>query len=393
MRPAATASFLTPAPKGRTARKFRYGARGILGAVPPSERQRARRRALSWLLLAAAMVAGAAFVFWRSRHAVPPEPPLVEPLSVVPAGPAFVLTVDVARLRRTALGRELIGKELARLATAQARPARERCESALSAEVDRLAIAVPANDPKASTSTPATLGVIAAGRFHKDPALRCAAGTAGNLDATVRATIGSFETRRDPRTAREVAAREGLLIESDATYFRALLDRAEQQQARTTEAEDARDRLHAELRRVVGQNAPIVLSLVLPRGWLAQLLGDPEAEASPFAEIRAAALRVEVADTFTVSGTLRCDQAEACARLERFLAALKSDLGALNVGGAASLLGKLSLVRRDAALDFSGTFGPTDLDQLNAVALPPAAPPSAPLPAASGPPPRQSSPP
>lgn len=319
-------------------------------------------------------------MLWRGRHATPPEPPLVEPLSVVPAGPAFVLTVDVARLRATALGRDLIGKELARLATAKDRPAGDRCESALSADVDRLAVAVPANDPQAATVAAATFGVIAAGRFHKDPALRCAAGSSGNLDATVRSTIGSFETRRDPKTTREVAAREGLLVQSDGAYFRALLDRAEQRQLKTTEAEDTRDRLHAELRRVVGQNAPILASLVLPPGWLAQLLGDPEAEASPLADIRAAALRVEVADDFTIAGTIRCDRDDACARLEHFLSTLKADLGAVNAGGALSLLGKLSLTRRGAALDFSGTFGAADLDQLNTVAMPsaPSARPSPP---------------
>jgi len=362
--------LLRAAPASRTARKFRCSARGILASVRPTERQRARRRAFAWLLAAAAIVAGALFVLRRNRHATPPDLRLVEPLSVVPAGPAFVLTVDVARLRATALGRELIGKELARLATAKDRPPGERCESALSADVDRLAVAVPANEPKAATVAPASFGVIAAGRFQKDPALRCAAGSSGNLEATVRSTIGSFETRRDPKTTREVAARDGLLVQSDGAYFRALLDHAEQRQLKSTEAEDTRDRLHAELRRVVGQNAPIVASLVLAPGWLAQVLGDPAAEASPLAEIRAAALRAEVADDFTLAGTIRCERDDACARLERFLSTLKGDLGAVKAGGALSLFGKLSLTRRGAALDFSGTFGPADLDQLNTVAAP-----------------------
>jgi hypothetical protein len=325
---------------------------------------------LSWLLAAAALVAAAGFVLWRSRGSTPTQPPLVDPLSVVPAGPAFVLTVDVARLRATALGRELIGKELERLASAKARPAGERCESALSAEVDRLAVAVPAGDKSGAPATAASLGVIAAGRFREDAALRCAAGSSGNLDATVRSTIGSFDTRRDPKTMREVAARDGLLVQSDGAYFRALLDRAEQRQLHATEAEDARDRLHAELRRVVGRNAPIVASLVLPPGWLAQLLGDPAASASPLAEIRAAALRVEVAANFTLTGTLRCDRDDACARLEHFLTTLKSDLSALNATFALPLLGKLSLVRRGPALDFSGTFDSADLAQLDAFTLP-----------------------
>jgi hypothetical protein len=377
MRAAATASFLPLGSCGQNSAKIPVGRAWHTRRVPSSERLRARRRALSWLLAAAAVIAGALFALWRGSQGTASDPPLLEPLSVVPAGPAFVLTVDVARLRGSALGRELIGKELAQLAPAMTGAAGEHCESTLSSDIDRLAVAVPANEPQA----PATFGVIAAGRFQKDPALRCAAGSSGNLEGTVRSTIGAFDTLRDPKTTREVAARDGLLVQSDGPYFRALLDRAEQRQPKTTEAEDARDRLHAELRRVVGQNAPIVASLVLPPGWLARMLAEPSAEASPLAEIRAAALRVEVASDFTLAGTIRCDRDDACARLEHFLSALKNDLGALNAAGALSLLSKLSLARRGAALDFSGTFGAVDIDQLNSVAMTSAA--SSPSPAPS----------
>jgi hypothetical protein len=335
------------------------------------ERQRARRRAALWLLAAGAVVLGAVFALQRSRGAQPPGPPLVDPLSLVPAGPAFVLTVDVARLRTTDLGRKLVGMELERLVTPKGGAPWHDCQPLLSAEVDRLAVSVPSVDTtlgRAATSG-ATPGVIAAGRFLKHRALMCALGSAGSLDATVSTTIGSFDTRRDPRTTREVAARDGLLVESEGAYFRALLDRAEQAHTRTTKAEDTRDKVHAELRRIVGKNAPIVASLVLSHGWLPSMLGDPAAEASPLADIRAAALRLELTTSFALAGTLLCERDEPCARLEHFLTTLRTDLVVLNPD-AATLLNKLTLVRDGTSLNFSGTLDLADLDHLSALASP-----------------------
>jgi len=345
------------------------------------ERQRARRRAALWLLAASALLLATLFLLQRSRGAAPPAPPLIEPLSLIPAGPAFVLTVDVARLRTTALGRSLVGKQLERLAPRKDGAPWDGCEPKLSAQVDRLAFSVPAAEPSGNgASAPSTtLGVIAAGRFRKDAALMCVLGTSGSLDATVLTTIGSFATRRDPRTTREVAARDGLLIQSDGPYFRALLDRAEQHGPRITEAEATRDKLHAELRRLVGQNAPIVASLVLPHGWLSAALSDPTAEASPLADIRAAALRLDVGTALTLAGTIHCDRDDSCTRLERFLTTLRTDLAPLDAD-AATLLAKLTLTRHGPTLDFSGTLTLADLDHLGTLASPTPAPSTAPAP-------------
>jgi len=346
------------------------------------ERQRARRRALLWLLAAGALVLGAAFALHRSRGMGLPPPPLVEPLSLVPAGPAFVLTVDVARLRTTDLGRKLVGSELGRLAAKKGGAPWNDCQPLLGAEVDRLAVSVPSVEAALNHPSGATLGVIAAGRFPKHRALMCALGSAGSLDATVSTTIGSFDTRRDPRTSREVAARDGLLVQSDGAYFRALLDRAERAHTRTTKAEDTRDKVHAELRRLVGQNAPLVASLVLSQGWLPTLLGDPAAEASPLANLRAAALRLELTSTFAVAGTLLCERDEPCVRLEHFLTLLRSDLGTLDPDLAA-LLAKLTLERDGASLNFSATLTLADLDRLSILASPAPTPSSLPAPARS----------
>jgi hypothetical protein len=337
------------------------------------ERQRARRRAVLWFLAALALIAVSLFVLHRSRDAQAPARPLVDPLSLVPPGPAFVLTVDVARLRTTDLGKKLIGSQLARLANRKTRAPWDDCQPMLSGELDRLVIAVPGADldPNARVSEP-TVGVIASGRFRKDPALLCVQGSSGFVN-TVRTTIGSFDTLRDRRTTREVAARDGLLVHGDGTYFRTLLDCAEQHCPPSAPLQTTRDQLHSELRRLFGRDAPIVVTLVLPQGWLPAVLADPSAAASPLADIRAAALRLEVTAALTFAGTLRCDRDDSCTRLEHFLTTLRTDLATLDPTLAAFFT-KLTLTRQGPALDFSGTLTLADLDQLSALLSPPTPP-------------------
>ena len=340
------------------------------------ERQRARRRAALWFLVALALLAASLFVLQRSRHEKPPAPPLVDPLSLVPPGPAFVLTVDVARLRTSELGQKLIGSQLERLAHRHTRAPWDDCRPMLNNELERLAIAVPTGNGNGAAASDPSVGVIAAGRFRKSDILLCAQGSTGFAN-TARTTIGSFDTLRDRRTTHEVAARDGLLVHGDGAYFRTLLDCAEQRCPPAASAESTRDQLHSELRRLFGRDAPIVLTLVLPQGWLPAVLADPAAAASPLADIRAAALRLEVTTTLAIAGTVRCDRDESCARLDHFLTTLRADIASLDPQMAA-LLAKLTLARTGAALDFSGTLSLADLDQLSALLSPASAPSAAP---------------
>lgn len=315
-----------------------------------AERTRARRNALYWFLLAAAIIGGAVVLFLRDRGPIRPETPSVDPLALVPPGPAFVLTVDVARLRGDAGVAELLGRELERFDAGAERAAFSDCVPKLSGDVERVAVAV---------SHASAFALIATGRFKRAAALECAVASVGN-GAAVRTTIGSFETVRDPKKSGEFAARDGLLVVSDGDYFRAVLDRAEGHQPAAATPDD-RDRLHAELRRTVGQGAPVIASLVLPRGWLGTLMGDAEAERSPLAVLRTAVLRANVGNGLDVAGTVVCENEADATRLERFLTTLRADLGGERVEGALALLTALAIVRRGAALDFSGRVDATEL--------------------------------
>jgi len=326
-----------------------------------AERTRARRIALYWLLFAAAVVTGAAVLLVRERAFLRPEAPSVEPLALVPPGPTLLLTVDVARLRADPQAAQVFGRELGRFDAGAGRAAWSECVPKLSGDIARVAVAV---------TNASSFAAIAVGRFTKAAALACARASVGN-GAALRTTIGSFETVRDPQKSGELAARDGLLVVSDGDYLRAVLDRAEGQRDAAAAPND-RDRLHAELRRTVGQGAPIVLSVVLARGWLGGLLGDPEAERSPFAVVRTAALRANVTSgpdanrtsALDVNGSVACENEADAARLERFLTTLRADLGAEHADGALALLSALTLVRHGAALDFSGRVALSDAVKL-----------------------------
>jgi hypothetical protein len=328
-----------------------------------AERRRARRNALYWFLLAAAIIAGAALLFTFDRTPKVPDAPSLEPLSLVPPGPAFVLTLDITALRANPAAEAFLGAELERLDAGTGGPAWGECVPKLNRDVARVAVA---------GTSPASFAVIASGRFQKGAALACAQASVGN-GAAIRTTIGSFETLRDPKKKGELAARDGLLVVSEGDYFRAVLDRAEARREAPA-APDERDRLHAELRRTVGQGAPVIATVVLPRGWLASSLGDPEAERSPLAAIRTLALRANVTNAAELAGTIACENEPDATRLEHFFATLRADLGAERLEGALSLLTALKVVRRGALLEFSGRLSPDDLTRLAPRSAPSARP-------------------
>ncbi|HEV8548558.1 MAG TPA: hypothetical protein VGQ57_06010 [Polyangiaceae bacterium] len=333
-----------------------------------SERAKARRHALYWVVAALALVLAAFAVLRRGLSATSNGASAVaDPLSLVPPGPAFVLTVDVMRLRASPFGAELLGKGLERLNPRGAEGAVRSCQSLLGG-LERLAVSMPAGDA-ANAPAAASFGVVGAGHFSKTAVLDCARATAGGRDA-VPTTIGSFDTLRVPEKSGELAARDGLFVVSDGDYFRALLDRAEGHPGRASAGSAARDGLHAELRRVIGQSAPIVATLTLEPGWLSRMAGDPEADRSPLAALRAAALRANVTRELELSGMLATTSDDDAARVERFFTNLKSDLGPLATTGALGLLSKVALVRHGSELDFSGKLSLADLETL----APPAAP-------------------
>jgi hypothetical protein len=328
----------------------------------------------SWRLasaLAATLVVVAASFGWffTRRQARAPVQRRVNALAIVPPGPALVVTIDVARLRGLSTGRALLGRSLAELGDTA-------CESALAANIDELTLALP-GDAAREGAAPDALALIGSGRFSGGDVASCAEARVRSAHGDpVRTPIGSFTSVRDRRKSGEVAARDGLLVVSDGLYLRELIEGADGPRPDGTPAEHERDELHAELRRVVGQGAPIIATLALPPGWLSRALADPSADLSPLATIRSAAVRANVASDIELTGLLACDGSDPCAHLERFLGSARSDL-ASSWPEAAPLLARLTFTRAAARIDFSAHLTPEDVSRLSSTAPPAASQPPA----------------
>jgi hypothetical protein len=316
----------------------------------------AKRRAVVAvaLVFGLALALDAARVAYR-REAAPKPAPALRPLAVVPPGPALVVSVDVRRLRATRAGEALLGKSIAELAG-------KTCESAVFADIDELVLALPGE--AAGAASPGALGLVASGHFAGANVVACAERRVrARGGEPMKTTIGSFASVRDRRHVGEIAARDGLLVVSDGSYLRDLLDAADGHRADGTPAERERDQLHAEFRRVVGRGAPIVATLALPEGWLARTLADPEAELSPLATLRTAALRADVNAEVDVAGVIGCRDADGCERLERFFGAARADLATL-LPGSAELLNRLELRRENARLELTARASTAELAKL-----------------------------
>ena len=280
-----------------------------------------------------AVGAALALVAWRARAPqpkalLPSGPPPLAPLAIVPPGPAFVLSVDLKRLRASPAGRALLGRGLFELTG-------QPCQGQLAGDVDEVVLALPA-ESKPGRAGAEGFGLIAAGRFQGSAVAACAAQQIrARHGDPVQTRIGSFASVRDRHQTAEVSARDGLLVVSEGAYLRELLDGAEGQRGEGSEAERARDSLHAELRRVFATDSPVSATLALPNGWLSQALGEPGAELSPLSAARSAALRNA-----------------------------RSDLQTL-LPEAAALLGRITFTRKGARIDFSAHLRAEELGKLS----------------------------
>jgi hypothetical protein len=304
-----------------------------------------------------AIIAAAAFMLWRDRAQSTGGTSGLRPLTIVPPGPALVLSVDLARLRGAKSGQALLGRGLAALQG-------DACEKLVLHDADELVLTIPSGQ-RLERSSPDSFALIATGHFLGHSVAGCAErGIAARKGQAVRTTIGGFTSVRDRRRSGEVAARDGLLVVSDGEYLRELLDGAEGRRAEGSPEERERDRLHAELRRSFGRDAPFVLTLALPDGWLEQALGDPTVERSPLATLRSAALRAEIGADIELSGLVACDDPGRCEALERFLNDARRDLHALLGPDAGRALDAITLNRKDARLELSARLRTDDVTKL-----------------------------
>jgi hypothetical protein len=290
-------------------------------------------RGYHFILLALALAFLAAALVVRKPWSGGPEPPRLAPLAVIPPGAAFVLDVDVARLKTSAAG-----TELSRLGWARFAPAGSNEEFQPLRDVDEIVLVVPGSARLAHERNvsfePDAVAVVASGRFTgkavADAAVERIRARGGEPSRT---TLGTFESVRDLRGTGEVAARDGLLILSDGSYLRAVLAAAEGKRSDGSESERTRDRVHSELRRTFGRGAPVTATLTLPDGWLEAAFGDPDVRRSPLSLVRSAAARVNVQRTVDLDVLLICSNADDCSRVAAFLRDMRDDLER-NLGAA-----------------------------------------------------------
>jgi hypothetical protein len=284
-------------------------------------------RGYHWILLSLSLAFLAAALVIQKPWSGRPETPRLAPLAVIPAGAAFVMHVDLARLKASAAG-----TELSRLGWARFAPPGPSAAFQPLRDVDEIVVAVPGSarfsDERNAAFAPDSVAVVASGRFTgkaaADAAVERIRARGGEPS---RMTLGSFESVRDIRGTGEVAARDGLVILSDGSYLRylrALLAAAEGKRGDGNESERTRDLVHSELRRTFGGGAPVTATLTLPDGWLEAAFGDPDVRRSPLALVRSA-------------------NVDDCSRVATFLRDVRKDLE--------SHLGAATVFRRFAESD------------------------------------------
>jgi hypothetical protein len=309
-------------------------------------------------LLLVAVLALIALVVVKRREPstrAPGRPASLSPLALVPRGPAFVMTVDVARLRASpfapAFARFGLMELVGTTATCRFDPLRDLSELVITSAGLPSGATVTRPGTPGESSAPAA--VIGAGRFAGRDVADCAsariAARGGQASVT---TLGSFSSVRDRELPAEVAARDGLLVLSEGRYLRDILDIAEGRSSQGSELDRLRDHLHAELRRTFGRGAPVLATVVVPEGWIARAFG-PDAQASPLAAIRSAALRVEVGERISIAVFLGCLSEKDCLPVVEFLRDTSRSVAPLLGPEGARLLGSVSLQQERERIELS----------------------------------------
>jgi hypothetical protein len=268
----------------------------------------------------------------------------LRPLALVPPGAAFVMSVDVSRLRASpfapALARFGIAELMGTSKTCHFDPLRDLTEVVVASPGLPAGATFPAPGADAASSPAAVIGT---GRFGGRAVADCASARIAERGGKASVTnLGSFASVRDRDLAAEMAAKDGLLVLSEGRYLREILDISEGRVSEGNELERLRDHLHTELRRTFGRGAPVLATVVVPEGWLARAFG-PEAQASPLATIRSAAFRVEVTDRIGIGAFLGCLSEKDCGEVAEFLRDTLQSVAPLLGQDGARLLGAVSI--------------------------------------------------
>ena len=269
-----------------------------------------------------------------------------------------MLNVDVRALSRARLG-AFIAERLGR--TAGASKLAQSCGFDPLMRLDQLALAIPSAELGAEAQP--DFGIIATGRFRALEITHCAsrAITARGGEA-LNARIGSFDSVRDgKKSGGQIAARDGLVVVSDGSYFRELLQSAEGDQ-KTAPESAARARQHSQLRRALGPGA-LTISWLLGKGWFTRFAGgDTNARLSPLSELERLGVRVDVGETAQLRVLLECADSAGAARVESLLNELRSSLGMRALAPALATIAKrITVSQTEARLRLEVELDPSEL--------------------------------
>ena len=228
-------------------------------------------------------------------------------LNGVPRGAALVMTLDVRKLRASALGPAVLGESQS---LAGVEGMTDACGFDPSGRVEELVLAAPGAG-RAANSSFGDFGILAFGPFRREQISACAATLISRRGASPGVTqVGSFTSvrnRAEPDT--ELAVRDGgpVLIGQGA-FFRELIDVADGR-APGLDIDDP----HRKLRGRLGSGGTFVATLALESGWLERLAGSSLARLSPLSTLRTAAVRVDVGERLEVRVVVACAAPEPCA--------------------------------------------------------------------------------
>lgn len=219
-------------------------------------------------------------------------------LAYFPTGARVVVTVDVERMRGTALGRLLAasGRELPGLGRLE-----EVCGFDPTEAIDEVGVALPTAPLSGAAET--DFAAVMMGDFSTVQLTACATAIVNQRGGeAVQSRLGSFTSVRDrrERDGGEIAVRdEGPVILGGGSYLREVVDTAEGRVP--SEQQEGR---HAELRNRVGKPGALLASWVIADGPTAESPTEVDAALSA---LRGGALRLDFTPGLELKLLLACD--------------------------------------------------------------------------------------
>jgi hypothetical protein len=280
-------------------------------------------------LIGCVVLTAAVAVLAPGHQADPESRAPLHPLSALPAGAAFAVTLDLPQLRQGELGAALAGagREVPGLGRLE-----DVCGFDPTSQIERLAIALPHSGAGANGRIP-DFGLAATGSFDPARVVECARTViARRGGAPVVSRIGTFVSVRD-RTGKstgEIAVREaGLVLVGGGTYLRNMIDAADGHIPSLRQ-----DELHRLLRRSVGTDGAVVATWAPPAGWLERWLGLEESAHTPWSQVRAAGLKLDLSAGLSARLVVGCAMPQACRQIAQALESVLSDVAAPSSGSA-----------------------------------------------------------